>query len=246
MFCTKCGSKLPDDAVVCPNCGAKVEKDISVSDIKDYAGQKAQQVSSEIQTQVNRFKQFQDEIPKFRRIRELKDMFVSPDEKEQAVIGQGWLRSMLQSGILGNGFGVLTDRRLYFRGKSYSKVSGQFVKTDEDCVIDIRDITSSGFTYARRLSWLLLMVASLVIAIFIFVGAIEDNSVQEFLFVDLMFFATAVAFLALYIWAKRVMYTVTFGGGSLSILASSYGVADVRDFDKVLHILKDNLLLEGN
>lgn len=41
------------------------------------------------------------------------------------------------------------------------------------------------------------------------------------------------------------MYTVTFAGGSLSIRASSYGVTEVKAFDRALHMEKDSFLAEN-
>lgn len=32
MFCTKCGSKIPDNQTFCTKCGAKLEKDFQVSE----------------------------------------------------------------------------------------------------------------------------------------------------------------------------------------------------------------------
>mgnify|MGYP002647620510 CR=1 FL=1 len=32
MFCTKCGSKMPDNQTFCTKCGAKLEKDFQVSE----------------------------------------------------------------------------------------------------------------------------------------------------------------------------------------------------------------------
>ncbi len=45
MFCSQCGSKLPDGAVVCPDCGAKVGKEISFSNVTNHASQRMQQAS---------------------------------------------------------------------------------------------------------------------------------------------------------------------------------------------------------
>lgn len=245
MFCSKCGKKLPDGASVCPDCGAKVGKDINFSDVTNYAGQKAQQVSSGIQNQVEHFRQTQANEAESRKVSSVGEMFVDPREQKKAVIGEGFLSNMIRSGVLGKGFGVLTDRRLYFRGKCYTKVNSHFIKTDEDRTIDIQDITSSGFSYARNLTWLFLTGISFLAALFFFHMAEEMSYYSDpdgVAMMGILFSAAAVAFLILYIIMKRTIYTVTFAGGSLSIKASSYGVEEVRAFDKALHMEKDRFL----
>jgi len=43
MFCSNCGTQLPDDAKVCPSCGTPVtsENEINMKEIANYAGNKA-------------------------------------------------------------------------------------------------------------------------------------------------------------------------------------------------------------
>lgn len=244
MFCANCGNQLPEGANVCPNCGTKVEKEINFSDVTNYAGQKAQQVSDNIQNQVQNIRQTQAEEKASRIVHDIHDMFVSPDEQQKAVIGGGYLSNMLQSGILAKGFGVLTDRRLYYRGISFDKVGGHYVKTDEDCTVDLQDITSSGFTYTKYLWILRSALASLLCGLFIFVlyftRVIIDDS--EFLSQFMFFMIVGIVLLAAYLYFKMTIYNVTFAGGSLSIKASAYGVREVRAFDKALRQAKDEHL----
>ena len=174
MFCAKCGTQLPEGANVCPSCGERVEKEINFSDVTNYAEQKAQQVSDNIQNQVQNIRQTQVEERAGRAVRDIREMFVSADEQQKAVIGGGYLDNMLRTGVLGRGFGVLTNRRLYYRGKCFYKVGGRYVKTDEDCTVDLQDITSSGFTYTRYL-WLL-VVAAAVLAYGIYNLYMESSS----------------------------------------------------------------------
>ena len=43
MFCSNCGTQLPDDAKVCPSCGTPVTSgnEINMKEIANYAGNKA-------------------------------------------------------------------------------------------------------------------------------------------------------------------------------------------------------------
>lgn len=238
MFCVQCGKELPEDAMVCPDCGAKVEKEINFSNVTDYAGKKAQQVSENIQSQVQNFRQAQAESAESRKIKDVSELFVNAEEQQRAVIGGGYLRNMLNAGVLGKGFGVLTDRRLYYRGKCFYKMGGRYMKTDEDCVIDLQKISSTGFTYTRYLWLLLLSIISLAVGVFV---SMDWGNLAPFSYAFCFF----IVFVIPYILLKKSVYTVTYAGGSLSIKASAYGVSQVRDFDKELHLAKDEFVSQA-
>lgn len=239
MFCGNCGNQLPEGANVCPQCGTKVAKEVDFSDVKDYAGRKVQQAASSVQDQVQNAQQSYKEQFESRKIRDIREMFVDPSEEQRAVIGGGYLNNLVQTGIFSKGFGVLTDRRLYYRGKCFSKLGNHFVKTDEDRIVDVADITSSGFVYARYIIFLILSIFLGICTVNMFIFALAEGDAVPFFFFMLCLFAVAVL---IYIFFKRTMYTVTYAGGSISIKASSYNIRDVRAFDKVLHQVKDEYL----
>ena len=246
MFCAKCGTQLPEGANVCPSCGERVEKEINFSDVTNYAGQKAQQVSDNIQSQVENIRQTQAEEKASRAVRDIREMFVSADEQQKAVIGGGYLDNMLRTGILGKGFGVLTNRRLYYRGKCFYKVGGWYMKTDEDCTVDLQDITSSGFTYTGRLWILFLAGLSILWVLYLSIIALTtsyplDAQTANIMGLLSLIFIT-IPLVAAYLYFKISVYEVTFAGGSLSVKASAYGIREVRAFDKALRQAKDEHL----
>lgn len=248
MFCAKCGNRLPEGANVCPACGERVEKEINFSDVSNYAGQKAHQVSDNIQNQVKNIRRIQAEEKTDRMVRDISEIFVSADERQKAVIGGGYLDNMLKTGVLSKGFGVLTNRRLYYRGKCFYKIGGRYMKTDEDCTIDLQDITSSGFTYTGRLWILCLAVLNFLGVLFWIIAGmtvlqypyISDG--EQVMINGLRQFLICVLLTAAYLYFKISIYEVTYAGGSLSIRASSFGIRDVRAFDKALHQAKDEHL----
>ncbi len=78
-------------------------------------------MSEGIQNQVQNFCQMQAEAEESRKVKGVSELFVDEQEEQKAVIGGGYLNNMLHSGVLGKGFGALTDRRLYYRGKCFYK-----------------------------------------------------------------------------------------------------------------------------
>lgn len=262
MFCTKCGKELPEGANVCPNCGEKIEREVNFNDVfndvKDYAGQKAwqaskaiqgqtQQASASIQGKYQEFREEQKKVESSRKISDVHDLFVSSDEEQKAVIGGGYLSNLLSGGGLSKGFGILTNRRMYYRGKSYHKVGGRYMKTNEDCTLDLQDITSSGFTYTRRL-WALILAILFggrgILGMFVIAPYSEGIVLGGILLSIFIFLAMSIIFVLVFILLKKVIYTVTFAGGCLGINVSFFGISNVRDFDKALHKAKDERLAE--
>lgn len=230
MFCSNCGSQLPEGANACPNCGEKVEKDINISGVVDYTNQKTKQIFNNIFGNV-------EEEKASRTMRDINEMFVNTDEQQKAVIGGGYLSNMLKTGILNNGFGILTNRRLYYRGKCFYKAGNHVLKTDEDCTVDLQDISSTGFTYTKRLWLLLIAVGVLVVSVGTFI-AFDGESI----IFPLISFLCGLALLMAYDYFTITTYNITFAGGNLSIRASDYNVKKVREFDKTLHQVKDEYL----
>ena len=232
MFCTNCGTQFPEGAEACPNCGKRVEKEINFSDVTNYARQKAHQASEGIRGGVQGIRQ--ERAAERAVIRDVSEMFVSNDEQARRVIGGGFLDNWIQSGGLNKGFGVLTNRRLYYRGKCFHKLGGGYVRTKEDCIVDLQDITSSGFLYTQHI-WMLLLAIVGFIALFYTLFS-DAKEAAPYIFI------VSVLLLAAYFIFRSTMYTVTFAGGSLSIKASSYGIKDLKAFDKELHQAKDEHL----
>ena len=84
-----------------------------------------------------------------KRMKEVKELFADANEKECSVLGEGYLYKFLTDDVLYRGFCVMTDRRLYFKGKYFQKVGRKFRPDKGEYTIDLKDVTSSGFTTAR-------------------------------------------------------------------------------------------------
>ena len=63
---------------------------------------------------------------------------------------------------LGNGFAVISNKRVYFKGNCFSGSGKSLVKTDEERTVDVKDITGSGFLYRRYLGILLGLLTALI------------------------------------------------------------------------------------
>lgn len=129
---------------------------------------------------------------------------------------------------LGNGYGVnllygnaktchaiLTDRRLYLEGALYSGSGSSLMKSTERRVIDIDDITGTGFVY-QKLSIPAVIIG--IITVPILIGIII--LVKVFL-------------------ARTTLFVVEYAGGCIKFDANIVGIADVNDFHKQIRRVKD-------
>lgn len=230
MFCSKCGKELPEGAIACPACGEEVVKDIGF-----------QEVTQSVQMKINDFRAQIKEEQEIRKIKDVTEMFVQQDEKQISYMGKGYLNNLLRNGVLSKGFGVLTDKRLYYKGKCFNKSGRFFYKTDEEKIIDLQDITASGFIYRRNI-FLMLPASTFTLAdVFITPMSIEYSDGLLGLLAFLSIILTLVSWY-IYLFYKRTIYEITYAGGKIAIRVSGYGVKEIQKFNKELYRAKDELI----
>lgn len=222
MICNQCGKQLSDGAKFCPVCGAQTNS----------------QSATRQQAQGNGTSYANNQQQEDRKISSIEEVLVDKNEKQIAVLGSGYLSSFLHGGTLDKGFGILTDKRYYFKGKCYTKSGRGFAKTDEEWTVDVKDITATGFMFGRKISLLVLAIISVIAGIApVFSGVFYGDEGVPFLIGGIVL---GIIFLVAYILSKRSMYFVTFAGGSIALKTSKYGgVKEIRKFDKTLRQTKD-------
>lgn len=235
MFCTKCGKELADGVTKCPNCGKEIgnSTNINFSDVTNYAGQQMNKAVAGAKAQVDASREAYKKEQEEKGIKNLSEIIIDPQEQKIAVMGSGYLDSLLHGGVLRKGFGILTDKRFYFKGKCFTKALGRRVKVDQEYTVDLENITASGFVYIQRYWLLALAILSLVLG---FALSVSDSEVTWFLLAALCF----AIFFAAYYLTKKVYYEVCFEGGVICVDVSKYGgIKEVRAFNKALCSAKD-------
>lgn len=238
MFCTKCGAKLPDEATCCPNCQAKVEKVLDFSEATKAVGQQVNKTVENVKSKTKSFQASYQKEQDDRKIKDVSELFIRPDEEQKAVIGGGYLANMFRTGVLSKGFGILTNRRFYFKGKCFYRSGKHFMKTDEERTVDLQDITSSGFTYTRHILWFAVGVLGLLWSLFGTIASYGNENVF-LLFIVIGWIPDIVVWL-IYVFFKRAIYEISFAGGGIAIKASAYGIKEIKAFDKKLRRAKDD------
>lgn len=248
MFCAKCGTQLPDGAAECPNCHAKVEREINFSDVTKFAGQQMQNAGRQAQkaseTVTAKIKEKDEQLKAERKIKEVSDIFVDPSEQVIMMLRGGYLENLIKEGQLAKGVCVLTDRRLYYRGKCFTRFGRGFSRIDEEQTVDLQDISCSGFIFLRNLFMKILMILSAVFMVLMFCCGLAayEYDAEFFYFMALCGLIGCAVFGFLYWLSKRTMYEISFAGGSLAIKLSIGEIREARSFDKKLRMAKDMFL----
>lgn len=96
---------------------------------------------------------------------------MSPNEKLVATLGNNYIQNYLHNGSVRNGFAVVSDKRAYFYGTSYtisynSKGKPRATKTNRSQVVDLKDITGTGFKRTSNIGYVIAAVVFTILAIF--------------------------------------------------------------------------------
>lgn len=178
----------------------------------------------------------------------LDEMFMDADEKEAAVLGKGQLHRFLEEGILKSGFCILTDRRVYFRGRYLQKTGSAYQASRGEYTIDLKDVTGSGFSTARfgvvfLLGILYVLVMTVLAGFFLFFL----GEAQQYRFDMPSVFWSCKILLGLGLVAVPVCYylkpfrvfVIEYSGGEIAFLVYDYLEDDMRLFQKALYRAKD-------
>lgn len=222
MFCTGCGKEISNDAIRCPVCGKELKSsginlsdfNFSFSDMKKFANGK----------------EIEQKAQEERNVSSLSEIIADSNEIQIDVLGKGYLANMLHGGKLGNGFGILTDKRFYFKGRCFTKASKAHRTVEKEYAVDLEDIKVTGFVYTK-IDWLRSF------AKFCFIAGVPLLLAGGF---GLILWLLGAILMLIYKVTLRNYYEISFTGGSVCVDASKYGgMKEVREFNKQLRIAKD-------
>ena len=173
-------------------------------------------------------------------MKDFKQFFIDSNEKQIAVLGESYLQNFLNSGDLSKGFCAVSDKRAYFKGKCYYRSGNSFKSTSEEKVVDLKDITGTGFALINPISYLVISIVSLVLGMFF----MTVNGTARFLGILLMLCAIGIGIF--YFISKIKVFEITYSGGSMAFKTGNYTTAEIQKFQKLLRIAKDTTPTKGN
>lgn len=167
---------------------------------------------------------------------QITDVFTSPDERLEAVLGTNAAQNFLSTGIMGNGFIILSDRRVYFRGRCLKREGKRFTYIREDRTVDVENVTGTGFVHFDHL-WqkVLGIIFSVLTAATLILGAFWD----EFLFASSATLVIAVIFFVRYAITKKSVFEIAFAGGGFGLDVRWLSPQESANFQKTIKLVGD-------
>lgn len=181
-----------------------------------------------------------------------RDVFVDQGEEIVSTIGSNYLQNFLNGGKVARGVGILTRKRFYYKGKNFTGSGKDLKSSTEEGVVSIDDITFSKFIYNRPTGLLVTAIILLLPVILLLPRAFMATAVVEgasegggggipFIYIFLPLLIACVVFFIRYFVSRRTLFVVYFPGGSFGFDIKYYPIADIRDFQRQLHLLKDQI-----
>lgn len=179
----------------------------------------------------------------------MSNLFVDANEKEISTLGSNYLRNFLSTGSLENGFCTVTDKRVYFRGKCYTKSGSNYKSTKEEKTVDLKDVTGTGFTFIKHFWLMILAILCSIWCVFYTVQCciVFSEYTSSYGEVALWIFELflpgilpTIVLWGLYLFLKVKVFEISFAGGKIAFKASSYNENEVNNFQRALRQAKDN------
>lgn len=165
-----------------------------------------------------------------------KSIFLNSREKFICALGNNYLQNFLAGGGLQKGFAVLSDKRVYFKGDCFVRNGKRFSKSTEESVVDVKDITGSGFISTNPIWALILSIYLYFMGFMFFV-----SSKSGFITLSPAFFIVATFMLLIvYKSGKHNFFQIQYAGGVIAFDTKWYGIAEAQKFQKALRLAKDS------
>ncbi len=232
-FCEKCGESLADVLETAPDIAG------TAADLFGKAKKAAQAGAEKAQKAVAEGKAKSQERQQEKAVQRAEKatkglVFVDPEETAVATLGSSFTQNIMAGGKVKQGSAVLTQKRLYYRGKLFSGTGRSMMTVEGEYIVSIEDITLTSFLHGEssggKLFGLLLLLAGAVVAVplrLIPVGAVLA--------------AAGLVFLIKGFLGKSTILEVSFPGGRFRYDVKMYPIADMEDFQRQIHLMKDHI-----
>ena len=168
-----------------------------------------------------------------------------PSEVHMGTLGVDYVSNFLISGDLSKTILVLTDKRLYQKGKAFERNSSNgFSQVNTQKVVDIKDITGTSLINYKPLLLKILIMGLMVMFSLSSLSSLMIFFISDFRFKSL--FQTLISIpivFGLYWFYKKIdkrFFVVEYAGGSIATDSSLYKESEIHEFQKLISNLKDS------
>jgi len=171
--------------------------------------------------------------------------FVDQSETAVATLGNSYLQNFLLGKKVKRGAAIVTQKRLYYFGKGYLGQGRHTVSCQEENVIPLESISQTRFVHLRPVGFILFGIICLVIGIYSLFCVLTWSG-PSFLcyfgqYIGAVFSAIGLYFTVRGFLNRGTTFEIYFPGGKYLFPVRYYPIADMRDFQRQLHLMRDNL-----
>lgn len=180
-----------------------------------------------------------------------KNYLYDSSENVVAVLGNNTAQTFVSTGVLGNGFAILSDKRVYFKGKCLIRKGKGFYSKVEEKSVDIDDITGTGFVHSQA-DWAkalyIIFFVLFIMELLVFVIALINGVVGAIAGIVEVLISGGLALLFKFLY-NRYNYSafeISYAGGGIAF--DMHWITDVesKEFQRCVNLLKDQLKSEKN
>ena len=141
---------------------------------------------------------------------------------------------------------MVTQKRVYFKGKSYSLIGGKWRRLSQERTVALQDVTSTGYTAVRKVGILISALVLLLLAVVCFLISLKCSDVLSNIIgpCSILLFLAGVVELIIYFVSRLTLFDIAFAGGQISFDVKWYPEADAKDFQQQICLAKDQWLAD--
>ena len=175
-----------------------------------------------------------------------KSFFMSPQETMVTILGNSYLENFLQNGSVRKGFAVASDKRVYFQGKKYYiNEAGEIEETHNSRIVDLRDVTGTGFDSYAEKSWKYRGIFMSVIFVICCLFLIDEWRIVLAVVAAFFLCASLYCFFR-YQKSKLSLIVIQYAGGEIGFDLNWFQNQEIEVFQKQLRLAKDKVLEKEN
>lgn len=164
----------------------------------------------------------------------VKRFFHSEHEELVAILGRGYLESLLSGYGASKGVLILSDQRLYQKGQRYSNVQGRGWSTmAASSVVNVEDITGTSFLSYENSG---LLWTGLILGLLSLVGLVMGE--VAFMIGGAVLGVFSISCFVGYGRSRVRLFTVEYAGGTIAMAANWFSQAELNNFQRAVSMLK--------
>lgn len=168
--------------------------------------------------------------------------FVDQSETPVATLGNGYLQNFLLGKKVKRGAAIVTQKRLYYFGKGYLGKGRHTISCQEENVIPLESISQTRFIHVRPVGLIWFGIILFIIGVIdLFIAPHLGYYDQTGGYEALIFWAAGLFLIVKGFLSRGTSFEISFPGGKYLFPVKYYPIADMRDFQRQLHLMKDHL-----